>query len=106
MLTLLKLMAPVTPHLAEELWELLGQPDSIHRQEWPEADAKLAAAELVTLVVQVNGKVRGRVEIPAGMDQPAAERLARAVPNVARSLGEREPRRVIAVAGKLINFVV
>ena len=105
-LTLLKLMAPVTPHLAEELWELLGQPGSIHRQEWPEADAKLAAAEMVTLVAQVNGKVRGRVEVPAGMDQPAAERLARAVPNVARSLGEREPRRVIAVAGKLINFVV
>ena len=105
-LTLLKLMAPVTPHLAEELWEALGEPYSIHRQRWPEADAKLAADELVTLVVQVNGRVRGRVEVPAGIEQAAAERLARAVPNVARALGERTPRRVIAVAGKLINFVV
>ena len=104
-LTLLTLMAPVTPHLAEELWQQLGQPYSIHRQPWPEADAALAADELITLVVQVNGKVRGKVEVPAGIEQPEAERLARAVPNVARSLGEREPRRVIAVAGKLINFV-
>ena len=105
-LTLLTLMAPVTPHLAEELWQQLGQPYSIHRQPWPEADAALAAEELITLVVQVNGKVRGKVEVPAGIEQPEAERLARAVPNVARSFGEREPRRVIAVAGKLINFVL
>ena len=105
-LILLRLLAPVTPHLAEELWEVLGQPYSIHRQAWPEADANLAADELVTLVVQVNGKVRGRVEVPAGIEQAEAERLARAAPNVARSLGERPPRRVIYVAGKLINFVV
>ena len=105
-LTLLKLMAPVTPHLAEELWEALGEPYSIHRQRWPEADAKLAADELITLVVQVNGRVRGRVEVPAGIEQAAAEHLARAVPNVARALGDRTPRRVIAVAGKLINFVL
>ena len=105
-LTLLTLMAPVTPHLAEELWERLGQPYSIHRQRWPEADVALAADELVTLVVQVNGKVRGKVEVPAGIEQPEAEALARAVPNVARALGERPPRRVIAVAGKLINFVL
>ena len=105
-LILLRLLAPVTPHLAEELWEVLGQPYSIHRQAWPAADAKLAADELVTLVVQVNGKVRGRVEVPAGIEQAEAERLAGAAPNVARSLGERPPRRVIYVAGKLINFVV
>ena len=105
-LILLRLMAPVTPHIAEELWAALDQPYSIHRQEWPEADAKLAADELITLVVQVNGKVRGRVEVPAGLEQAEAERLARAEPNVARSLGERAPRRVISVAGKLINFVV
>jgi len=105
-LTLLTLMAPVTPHVAEELWQQLGQPYSIHRQPWPEADAALAADELITLVVQVNGKVRGKVEVPAGIEQPEAERLARAVPNVARAFGERTPRRVIAVPGKLVNFVL
>ncbi|MCG8625271.1 MAG: class I tRNA ligase family protein, partial [Proteobacteria bacterium] len=59
-LTLLTLMAPVTPHLTEELWEQLGQSYSIHGQPWPEADAALAADELITLVMQVNGKVRGK----------------------------------------------
>jgi leucyl-tRNA synthetase len=105
-LTLLTLMAPVTPHVAEELWELLGRPYSIHQQPWPEADAALAAAETVTLVVQVNGKVRGRVEVPAGIDRDEAQRLAQDEENVARTLAGREPRRVIHVAGKLINFVV
>ena len=105
-LTLLTLMAPVTPHLAEELWQQLGQPYSIHLQPWPEADAALAADELITLVVQVNGKVRGKVEVPAGIEQPEAERLARAVPNVARAFGERQPRRVIYVPGRLVNIVV
>ena len=104
-LTLLTLMAPVTPYVAEELWELLGRPYSIHQQPWPEADAALAAAETVTLVVQVNGKVRGRVEVPAGIDRDEAQRLAQAEENVARTLAGREPRRVIHVAGKLINFV-
>ena len=75
-LTLLTLMAPVTPYVAEELWELLGRPYSIHQQPWPEADAALAAAETVTLVVQVNGKVRGRIEVPAGIDRDEAQRVA------------------------------
>ena len=105
-LILITLMAPVTPHVTEELWELLGGPYSIHQQAWPEADASLAADEMVTLVVQVNGKVRGRVEMPAGLDGDQAQRLAQAEDNVARTLAGREPRRVIHVPGKLINFVV
>ena len=106
-LTLLTLMAPVTPHLAEELWAQLGQPYSIHRQRWPVADAALAADELITLVVQVNGKVRGKVEVPADIDEPEARRQALALPNVARAIaGETEPRRVIYVPGRLVNVVV
>ena len=105
-LTLLTLMAPATPHMAEELWELLGQSYSIHLQPWPEADTALAAEETVTLVVQVNGKVRGRVEVAAGIDREEAQRLAQAEDNVARTLDGRAPRRVIHVPGKLINFVV
>ena len=105
-LTLLTLMAPVTPHVAEELWELLGQSYSIHLQSWPQADPELAAEETVTLVVQVNGKVRGRIEAPAGIDQAEAERRAQADENVARTLAGRQPGRVIHVPGKLINFVV
>ena len=99
-------MAPVTPHLAEELWQQLGQPYSIHLQPWPEADAALAADELITLVVQVNGKVRGKVEVPAGIEQPEACRQALALPNVARAANGRELRRVIYVPGRLVNIVV
>ena len=105
-LTLLTLMAPVTPHVAEELWEQLGQEYSIHQQPWPEADAALAADELITLVVQVNGKVRGKVEVPADIDEPEARRQALALPNVARAADGREPRRVIYVPGRLVNIVV
>ena len=105
-LTLLTLMAPVTPHVAEELWEQLGQGYSIHQQPWPEADAALAADELITLVVQVNGKVRGKVEVPADIDEPEARRQALALPNVARAADGREPRRVIYVPGRLVNIVV
>ena len=105
-LTLLTLMAPVTPHLAEELWQQLGQPYSIHLRPWPEADAALAADELITLVVQVNGKVRGKVEVSADIDEPEARHQALALPNVARAADGREPRRVIYVPGRLVNIVV
>ena len=103
---MLTLMAPVTPHLAEELWEILGESYSIHQQAWPEADTALAADEMVTLVVQVNGKVRGRLEVPAHIDRDEVQRLAQAEENVIRALGGQEPRRMIHVPGKLINFVV
>ena len=105
-LTMLTMMAPVTPHVAEELWKLLGGTYSIHQQTWPEANAALAADETVTLVVQVNGKVRGRLEVPAGIDRDEVQRLAQAEDNVTRTLGGLEPRRVVYVPGKLINFVV
>ena len=104
--TLLTMMAPVTPHLAEELWAQLGQPYSIHQRPWPEADPALAADELITLVVQVNGKVRGKVEVPADIDEPEARRQALALPNVARAAAGRAPRRVIYVPGRLVNIVV
>ncbi len=104
--TLLMLMAPVTPHLTEELWALLGQPYSIHEQSWPQADSVLAADDIVTLVVQVNGKLRGRVEVSAGIDEEEAQRIAKEMENVARILAGKEPRRVIYIPGKLINFVV
>ena len=69
-------------------------------------DTALAADEMITLVVQVNGKVRGRMEVPAGIDEEAAQQLAQGTDNVARVLAGRDPRRVIHVSDKLINFVV
>jgi leucyl-tRNA synthetase len=103
--TLLLLLAPVCPFITEELWARLGHTASIHAERWPDADLSLLVDEEVELVVQVNGKVRGRVTVPAGADQPAAEAAARSDANVAQHLGD-QVRKAIFVPDKLLNFVV
>jgi leucyl-tRNA synthetase len=103
--TLLLLMAPVTPHIAEELWEQLDNPYSIHRQPWPEFDEELAKEDRITLVIQVNGKVRDRVPALADVSEQQAKEIALASESVARHLGDDEPKEIIFVPGKLINIV-
>lgn len=104
---LVVMVAPFAPHLAEELWERLGHEGSVFDgANWPEFDAEKARDDTVELAVQVNGKVRGRVSGPAGMDQSAAEELARADENVARHLAGVTEKRVIYVPNRLLNFVV
>ena len=104
--TQLLLMAPVTPHITEELWARLGKPYSIHKRPWPEFDPELAKEEEITLVVQVNGKVRDRIPAAAGVSKEAALELALASETVRRHLGDAEPKEVIFVPGKLINLVL
>ena len=100
------LMAPLTPHLAEELWERTGGSYSVHRQPWPGWDDELASEDEVTLVVQVNGKLRDRITAPADIGEDAAKELALASEQVRKHLGGKEPRKVIYVPGKLVNIVV
>lgn len=102
----LRMMAPVTPHIAEELWAYLGKPYSIHNQAWPEVDEEAAAEERITLVVQVNGKIRDRIEVPAEINDEDAKTAALASQVVQRYLNGKVPRKVIVVPGKLINIVV
>ncbi|RMF74166.1 MAG: leucine--tRNA ligase [Acidobacteria bacterium] len=102
---LVLMLAPMAPHIAEELWERLGHDSSLAFAPWPEADPRWLAVESVELVVQVLGKVRGKVEVPAGADERTAREAAQAHPNVARHLEGRTVRKVIYVPGKLINFV-
>jgi leucyl-tRNA synthetase len=104
--TLLLLMAPVTPHIAEELWEELGKPYSIHQQPWPDFDPELAKEEQITLVIQVNGKVRDRVPAAADVTEQQAKEIALASEAVTRHFGGEEPKEVIFVPGKLINLVI
>ena len=104
--TLLLMMAPVTPHVAEELWQRLGKPYSIHRQSWPAFDAELAREDEVTLVVQVNGKVRDRLTVPAGIGEAEARRMALESEAVRKVLAGKEPRQVVVVPGKLVNIVI
>jgi len=101
----LRMLAPVTPHIAEELWERTGRRYSIHTQPWPAVDEEAARAEEITLVVQVNGKLRDRITVPADISEEDARRAALASEAVQRHLGGREPRQVIYVPGRLVNVV-
>jgi leucyl-tRNA synthetase len=102
----LRMMAPAAPHIAEELWELLGKPYSIHTQPWPEFDAQAAREEEITLVVQVNGRVRDRITVPVGISAEDARTLALESPAVQRYLEDGAPKKVILVPGRLVNIVI
>ena len=104
---LVRLVAPFAPHMAEELWRRLGNRGSIFDgANWPAFDPAKAAESQVKVAVQVNGKVRGTVEVPKGADREAVTALARSEANVARHLEGMDIRRVIHVPDRLLNFVV
>lgn len=102
----LKLLAPFAPHVTEELWQMLGEKSSIHQAPWPKYDRKLVRAKKVTLVVQVNGKLRDKLLVEAGISQEQAQKLALASERVQKYLGGKKPQKAIYVADRLINFVV
>lgn len=104
--TLILLLAPSTPHLAEELWRKTGREYSIHNQDWPAWDEELAREEEITLVVQVNGKIRDRVQAPASISEDEAKELAAEQPKTMTYLEGKEVVKVVYVPGKLVNFVV
>jgi leucyl-tRNA synthetase len=104
---LIVLIAPFCPHLAEELWRRLGHEGSIFQgRRWPEFDPEKTVEDEITLAVQVNGKLRATVELPAGSSEERALALAQAEPNVARYLDGADLRRVIYVPDRLLNLVV
>jgi len=104
--TLVLLLAPGAPHIAEELWERLGKPYSVHQQSWPAFDPALAAEESIELVVQVNGRVRDRILVPAGIDEETAIAVATSSERVRPYLDRRAIRRAVYVPGKLVNLVL
>ena len=100
------LLSAFAPHMAEELWQQRGHQRSIFGVEWPTYDQALTRPQQITLVVQVNGKVRAKLEVEADIDQQEAQRLALEAPNVKVHLAGREPRKVIVVPNRLVNIVV
>ena len=99
-------LAPFAPHHAEEMWAAMGEPYSVHDQAWPAWDETLIAAEEITLVVQVNGKLRDRIEVPADITEEAATELALSSERVRLHVEGREIRKSIYVPGRLVNLVV
>ncbi|MGQ0723403.1 MAG: leucine--tRNA ligase [Candidatus Eiseniibacteriota bacterium] len=103
--TLTLLLSPFAPHLAEEVWERLGARASLAYEPWPEFDARLAAADSVTIVIQIDGKVRGKFEVEAGAPNDELERRALADDSVRRHLEGRTPSKVVVIPGRLVNLV-
>ena len=104
--TAARLVAPMMPHLAEELWAELGHDSLLVDQPWPKADPALVAEDRVTIAVQINGKLRGTLELPRDTEQAAAESAALGLPAVMRHLDGRAPRKVIIVPNRIVNVVV
>jgi leucyl-tRNA synthetase len=99
-------LAPFAPHHAEEMWAAIGEPYSVHEQAWPAWDETLIRAEEITLVVQVNGKLRDRIEVPADITEEAAKELALSSARVRPHVEGREIRKSVYVPGRLVNLVV
>jgi leucyl-tRNA synthetase len=102
----LKMIAPVAPHIAEELWVTFDKPYSIHQQSWPQVDEITAAEDLITLIVQVNGKLRDRILVPVDITEAAAQSAALASEAVMKYLEGRSPKKVIVVPKRLVNIVI
>ena len=99
------LLAPMAPHLAEEIWSLLGNQHTLAHEPWPIVDESLLVADEITLVVQINGKKRGEIQLPADASNEVAQERALAVENVQKILDGREPKKIIVVPGRLVNIV-
>ncbi len=104
--TLVLLLAPFAPHLAEELWSALGHPSTLAYEPWPTFDPALTRADEVEVPVQVNGKLRSKVRVPAGISKEALEAVALADERVRALIDGKTVRKIIVVPGKLVNIVV
>ena len=104
--TLILLLAPFAPHIAEELWQAIGHTDSVHTQNWSKYDPAALVADEITLVIQIMGKTRGTIQVPAQSDKQTLEQYAKESEVAERYLQGKEIKKVIVVPGKLVNFVV
>jgi len=102
----LRMLAPACPHIAEEIWQRMGKPYSIHTQAWPEVDEEAAKEEEITIPIQVNGKVRDRIVVPADASEEEIKRAALASADVQKFLDGKPPKKVIIVQKKLVSVVV
>ncbi|MDA8441675.1 MAG: leucine--tRNA ligase [Peptococcaceae bacterium] len=100
------LLSPFAPHIAEELWRAMGRADSVHLQQWPTYDPAALVQDEITIIVQVNGKVRDRLTVPNGLEAKQLEQMALQEPKILQHLEGKQVVKVISVPGKLVNIVV
>ena len=102
---LILMLAPMAPHISEELWEINQHEFSVHNQTWPNWDHKIAADEIFTMIVQVNGKVRDKIIVPVSINEKEAHKTALSSPKITTHLENSKLRRIIYIPGKLVNIV-
>ncbi len=104
--SLVMLFGPMMPHLGEELWLELGHEELLANQAWPEPEPALTVDETVTVAVQVNGKLRGRVDVPRDSGEADVKPIALGLPNVVRAIGDKTVRKIVIVPNRIVNVVV
>jgi leucyl-tRNA synthetase len=102
----LLLLSPFAPHFSEELWREMGESESVFNQTWPTWDEDIAKEEEIELVIQINGKVRAKVMIPAGLDDETIKEKAFSESRIQEYLTGRIPKKVIVVKSRLVNMVI
>jgi len=103
---LLLLLAPLAPYITEELWAHLGNQASIHTASWPAYDPAALVADLMTIIVQINGRVRDRIELPSNTPEEEVRRRALATEKIRHVLADKEVRKIVYVPGRLVNIVI
>jgi leucyl-tRNA synthetase len=104
--TLARLLAPFAPHMSAEIWQQLGNDSSIEDAGWPHWDDALIVSETITVIVQVNGKLRAKLTVAADSSEDDIKQIAISEPNVVKFLEDKEPTKVIYIPGRLVNIVV
>ncbi len=104
--TLLKLVSPFAPHLAEEMWARLGYNTLIVKESWPIGDSELAKENTITVAVQINGKMRGTIDVERDLDKDKVIEIAKSLDNVAKQLADIEPKKIIVVPNRIVNIVL
>jgi leucyl-tRNA synthetase len=102
----IKLLSPITPHICEELWEYMGNNKTIAYEPWPTYDENKMVSDSFEMVVQVNGKVRGKEIVPSGISKEEMENIAKEIPNVKINIEGKEIVKIITIQGKIVNIVV
>ena len=104
--SLIQILAPFAPHITEELWREMGHDDTVHVGHWPKWDEKYLKSSVMTIIVQVNGKLRAKLELPSDMDKQGVEAAALADENVQKFTNNKPPKKMVYVPGKLVNIVI
>lgn len=105
MATVITLLSPITPHICEEFWHDLGFSTSISAEEWPSYKEEALEKDVLTIVIQINGKLRGKIDVPASASKEDIEKTAKEEPNIQKHLEGLTIRKIIVIPQKLVNIV-